>query len=492
MEAGILEPIPRRFRPTRSARLKAVPDRKRPEQGRLIYPAIKLNDACSKPDPTPLPRIPALIRDILGKEWGWTCDIRSWFYHFEVHPDIAAKYFATRDKNGRQYAHVRAAMGWKWMPYIACSTANYVLSRCLKGNGSHGAVWIDDVICASSSRDEAIQTRKRFLDECVKYSIETRDASDVTQLVTAVGTEMDLKTKSWRLTPKWVSKATSLWEQLDTKRQVPADALWGVAGQIAWAAYAGGHPMCVCLDAIRYACRKGVESLDVGKPKAMIPLPRRVRDELRTFMVTVAQNTWRRHAIAPPEGNAIVTDASRSGFGAMFPTAHGTVERSEKVPNALSERHINILEAEAVVGTVKHLKPGSYWAITDNTTVYYNLCTGLGASSLLPTLNRLRQALIAGKVNLFPLWMSTENMAAIGADELSRRGLNMMKTTTSTRKLLECVKRAKRDTMELDPAGAAPIVDVATGSRLTVSSRKDWIHAWKSAQERAASIWGPK
>jgi hypothetical protein len=91
VRAKILVPIPRRYKPTASARLKAVPDRKDARQGRLIYPCIRLNDACRKPDPTPLPRVPALVEQLTNRKWGWSCDIRSWFYHFRMADEVACK-----------------------------------------------------------------------------------------------------------------------------------------------------------------------------------------------------------------------------------------------------------------------------------------------------------------------------------------------------------------------------------------------------------------
>lgn len=442
-DAGILERVPKRHRPTTSACLKAVADRKDPDQGRLIYPCIRLNEMCHPPDQTPLPRVPELIHGVLQQEWAWTCDLRSWFYHFEVSSDVAAKYFTTRDRRGHRYAHVRAAMGWSWMPTIACSTALFLLEQCLS-DSDYGKVWIDDVVCASATKEDAEQSRQKFVRICEQYGVELRDLTPVSQRIDAVGVELNLKRKCWRLQREWIRKMADRWERLDTKRTVQADRLWSMAGNTVWGAYAGGMVMTPFLDAIRYACRHGEKWRKLGKPTRLVPLPRRVRDQLRTAAAEICSNAWR--SFAPPPSsyaNAIVTDASGNGLGALYPSGDDTIIRSWTLAET---EHINILEIRAVTAAIRCVRPGSYWIVTDNQGVYHNLKSGLGAAALLPALNELHEAARSGRVHLFPLWLDTETMAEIGADRPSRRAENEERTVTGRDRLRSCVRRALKET----------------------------------------------
>lgn len=481
VQAGILIPIPRRYKPTSSATLKAVPDRKDGRQGRLIYPCIRLNDNCKRPDPTPLPRVPHLISEALNNSWAWSCDIRSWFYHFEVSDEIAAKYFATRDRHGKQYGHKRAAMGWKWMPFLACSVAQYVLSRCI-GDDSFGTVWIDDVICCSATRAESLRTQRRFQKECMRYQIELRDMTDVSQTLNAVGVEMDLKWKKWRLSEQWQTKMVTKWKAFDTKREVAADALWSVAGSAVWGAYAGGYSFWRFLDSVRYASRVGTAALAKGTPAAQVPLPRSVRDELRSIMCTIGRNEWRQYAPRPRMHDAIVTDASTYGLGFMIPNGADTKIVSSGIPEELRGAHINVLEVEAIVRAVHSLKPGSYWVVTDNTTAFYDIMSGLGATSMLPVLKRLQDALEQRSVTLYPIWIHTEHMAANGADSASRLGYHSSKVVRGRGSLRTCVQQAMNDTRkDLNPSKDPYSTPLPMTLSARQHDRKEWIYVLNSA-----------
>lgn len=487
---GILRRLPKRMRVVASARLKAVPDRKKPELGRLIYPCLKFNDACKRPEPTPLPKIPDLIENLLHKRWAWSCDIKSWFYHFEVAEEVAAKYFTTRDGGGRRYGHVRAAMGWKWMPYLACSTAQYVLSRCMDSE-SYGTVWIDDVICASRTKEHALAAKRRFIEACRRYRIEIRDMTDVCERITAVGLEIDLRGKRWRLSEKWTAKACQKWESMDVVRAVRADALWSMAGNVVWGSYAGGLPLWSVLDGVRYACREGARAMDDGRRSRLVSLPRTVRDAFRSMMLTIGKNEWRQLPVRPKPEDAIVTDASFQGLGMIYPYDRGVRIMSRRLPDDVRGEHINVLEVEAVTEAVKKLKPGHYWVVTDNTSVYYDIQSGLGAPSMIPSLLRLQQALKQHGVSLHPLWLRTQHMAEHGADKASREGRDICEYRRGRGCLRTCVNLAKEDTKTLGTRRGLPatVMSNMLGSRET--TRVDWLRVLKSALEEQPKYGGP-
>jgi hypothetical protein len=248
-----------------------------------------------------------------------------------------------------------------------------------------------------------MSSRAKFIAECKKYNIELRDMTPISTRLQVVGTEIDLRKNAWRLNREWVKRTVTRWEEIDVKRVVSAYRLWGIAGNAVWGAYAGGRPMCHFLDAVRYACQQGNAALMAGDANRLVTLPMEVRDQLRSVMTDIAINQWRTYAKPPTLDNAVVTDASTIGFGAVFKSRLGVTASSATIPKRLCDAHINVLETEAVLRAVREVSPGSYWIITDNTTVYYNLRSGLGARSLLPSMSRLFKTMAERRVCLFPL-----------------------------------------------------------------------------------------
>ena len=272
------------------------------------------------------------------------------------------------------------------------------------------------------------------------------------------------------------------WKTFDTKREVAADALWTVAGGAVWGAYAGAYPYRSFLDSVRYASRVGTTALTNGKPSAQVPLPRSVRDELRSIMCKIGRNEWRCHAPQPRLQDAIVTDASTYGLGIMVPSGACTRIVSSDIPEDLRETHINVLEVEAIVRAVHNLKPGSYWAVTDNTTAFYDIMSGLGATSMLPVLKRLQDALEKRRVTLYPLWIHTRHMAENGADSASRLGFHSSMTIRGRGSLRKCVQQAMDDTRKYlntkqDPC-STPLPKTL---RARQHDRKEWIYVLNSA-----------
>ena len=117
--------------------LRCVPDRKRPELGRVIYPLIATNERSVEPDPAPIPLVPAVIRAVTTHLYRAGADFRGWFHAAWVATPIAMKYFASR-LPARAYAHrhrsvpgagplyaayLSGLMGWCHMPSVMARLA---------------------------------------------------------------------------------------------------------------------------------------------------------------------------------------------------------------------------------------------------------------------------------------------------------------------------------------------------------------------------------
>ncbi|TAK26121.1 MAG: hypothetical protein EPO40_21500 [Myxococcaceae bacterium] len=405
--AGVLVPLPRRCRPIISAPLKAVPDRKDPSVGRLILPACRLNDSCVPPDPCPIPHLPHMIARILENDYIVTADLRSWFFSFSIGRDVADKYFATRGPDGRFYAHVRGAMGWCAMPYIACSVAEAIVQAAAR---SHFAfAWIDDLSIATRSEAAAIVASRR-LERLARFlGAELRDLSAPSRSAVIVGVQVDLAVKAWRLAPQWATKFSEFWASIADEARVPARVAWRAAGYIAWATYALQLPLALTAAGSRMA----METLS-EEPTALVDF-RAISRAFGQLASVIRANPWRRMA-APPT-RTLVTDASPFGLGALVDG------RQLGVPIRHLE-HINALEVAAIAFAIRRSGARSQTVdvIVDNRVVFYCVprWRSLGAGQLHNRICELMRLCMRRKISLRMGWIPTEVMAACGADAASR------------------------------------------------------------------------
>jgi hypothetical protein len=411
VDAGVITPLPRRYRPPISAPLKAVPDRKDPTVGRLILPACRLNDSCRDPDVCPIPRLPEMIHSLLGAEWLITADLRSWFFSFGLSPDVAAKYFATRGPDGRFYAHVRGAMGWSHMPYIACSVADALVKEA--AGSANAFAWIDDLSIGTATRDDALRASAALTRLAAHIGAELRDLTHPARTATIVGVQIDLRYKRWRLDPQWADKFRQLWQGLSTAHRLPARIVWRLAGYVAWATYALQLPL--ALSAL--GSRLAMASIDLP-PDTHID----AREIIRLLEPTAAiacANPWRQ--FAPPPTMTIVTDASLTGLGVV--TRDGQWNCRVKW-----DEHINALEVAAIQFGLSrnNIVDATVNVIVDNRVVFYALMRWRtrGRGQLHDRITRLLRYCTERRVNIRVGWIPTDLMHESGADCASRGELN--------------------------------------------------------------------
>jgi len=456
---GIIKRLPRRIRPYAAAPLKAVADRKLPGVGRLIYPACATNDMCRAPDPCPLPLLPDLIANVLDRRFGFTVDIRSWFYAFTLDEEVAARYFATYDTRGRPYAHVRGPMGFAHMPTLATCVAQAMVEHATANLSAYGVSWIDDVTIVATTYRDASLARQRFVDICRELNVELRDLTPVSQYLSAVGVDLDLRRRRWRLQPTWCAKALA--SPSPAHLPMPIDAILTHAGRIAWAAYAlqiPFTPFVTCLREAGALAQKLVDRTALGSD--LHTLGHDARDAIRRGLTLIRCNPWRKHAAREPT-RTVVTDASLTGFGLMFERRGVVVEQSIPSGKACGRSfdHITVREAVALRLAVMHRSHANRTVrcITDNAALYWILRQQRAPRNLAMTteISRLLRWCYRSRTTLVPMWLRTDNMALYGADAASRVAVPRTATVSSDR-LAACVRLAERDTSVLTAGCALP------------------------------------
>lgn len=450
-DAGILVPLARRYVPRFCAPLKAVADRKAAGVGRLIYPACKVNDACRRPDRCPLPFLPDMIHGVLGYRFGWTCDIRSWFYSFTLGVSVASEYFCTHDGGGRPYAHVRGPMGFSHMPTLATCVAQAMVDEVLQGVRGCGYAWIDDITVVAETKTAAEEAQRKFIALAAALSVELRDMTPVSQHIAAVGIEFDLAGSKWRLQESWCKKAVAAW--VPSGRMLARDFMQQ-AGRAAWAAYALQLPMLPFRVALKRAGQV-VDSLLSGDlhGESPVAVSVAVQEELSACRSLLQQNPWRCERRGPTR--IVVTDASEGGIGMLFSEGGRCVELAVPAGDVTaehSEEAIAVKEAVAMrIAVCRDSHVGKVvTCVTDNSALFWVLRTLRSPRSdgMARELRRMFAWCFERGTTLLPLWLSTEKMSSGGADAASRSPTPYRRSVSAMR-LAECVREAELDTMRM-------------------------------------------
>jgi hypothetical protein len=390
--------------------------------------------------------------------FGFTADLRSWFYAFPVDREVAARYFTTFDTAGAPYAHVRGPMGFSHMPTLATSVAQAIVDYSIQDLEAYGCAWIDDVTIVAKSANDAEIARQRFMRIAAFLNIEVRELTDVSTSVQAVGIDFDLNKTRWRLLSTWVKKVLD--SDLPRREALSLDRLLVEAGRAAWAAYALQIPLLPFADALR-AAGDAASRIIAGScfAETQVPISARAYEALVMSRALIKRNPWRARAPAPRF--TVVSDASNSGIGLLYEHGARCVEQavSNERAGIPSAAHITIREAIALrlaVCKPQHANAG-VTCITDNSALFWLLRRGRAPRSTLLH-NEIRELLrwcFSHRVTLFPLWISTTNMAHFGADEASRALCDEKKYVSKSR-LRECVNHGRFDTATLTAGCKTP------------------------------------
>lgn len=381
-EARVVEPVARLAPGAFTCALRLVPDRKAGRRARVIFPLCPLNDACRRPPPTPTPRLHDLIADILARDWAVTADLRGWFFSLEVPRAVAVRYFGLQGPRGPAVAR-RGLLGWSHMPSMMARVALAMSAQAEKHSRPHSPltrrVWIDNFVVGGSDPDDLRAFTRKLRDVAAHIKAELHEETAPARRVVAVGVEMDLRGKRWRLNPAFPQKFAALADTVDAQRRLPVVAVWRAAGAAVWTAFALALPLVWVDSALRYVAALTAR-FQAGSVTAdtLVPYPRAVRDAVRAAATQACRNPWRAFTVGV--SRPVFSDACGSGgCGAVVPAEHGYAEVAWTDD---PRQHINVLEARAALGALLRSSPpprlSAVPVVLDSTCAAHQFARGRG------------------------------------------------------------------------------------------------------------------
>ena len=219
---------------------------------RLVIDGTPINRVSLKPLPMNLPKLHFVLEGAGRFKFGFTIDAISWFYQFEIHPEIR-KYFGLmfNRRRGRPYFRrfCRMAMGWLNAPCIGQRTSLALLRETasrLQQNHQIDAyfstVWLDNFIFAADDVITLETILKVFLEVCFEANVQLHPPTPITTSIVILGFVVDLKTRSISHTDKWKSKVDDLFTSLTTSTPSLRD-LARIVGCFVWTSFARRHPL---------------------------------------------------------------------------------------------------------------------------------------------------------------------------------------------------------------------------------------------------------
>ena len=352
--------------------------------GRFIVDARPINRAQAPPPDMGLPRMSAIIREVLRNDIAAKTDGVSYFYQFALAPGIRP-YFKARLASGRgRYTELqlkRMPMGWKYAPTIAQHVSDFLVGGC-------GRAWLDDFIILGSD-STFTDHRRTFLDRLDRYNVEVddRDLHGSNRLA-ALGLDFDLAAKRFRLDPAWVDK------RLPVLQQYLADARAGVQrstreflevmGVLIWASYVREIPLWAyaeCLAALS-AAASNAPDLD-----SAYQCPEYCHQNLATWIDNVRLNEWTSPVDQPPTYNDFVFSDASSTVAAFIKVCGDQITAGEawSLP---PEQKIFLSEVEAICRGAAHARLPSTLFGTGNQAAHYAMRKGHSSSYVANVLLR--------------------------------------------------------------------------------------------------------
>lgn len=384
---------------------------------RFIIDCRPLNDIWVNDLPCVLPRIDAVVNEVLARQFASTCDARSFFYQLRLarilSECVTVKIAAIRGAHQLLFT-TKVPMGLHVAPPVAQHAATAVLDA--SGpvpDGAWRAAYIDNFVFAADDAETAQAMLNDFIITAAHYNLELKEPENATQHIKILGIYFDL-----------AEGVASLDD--DKKKEMvdfappttPRDVLraWG---SVAFANYAlGGRPLCFYdgpLRVLRQACSIG---LRVGWDSPFVPpwresaqLLRDAAAQTRTRALVEAQRC------APAIRTIAWTDASENFLAAVL-QRDGAADEPEpqlQIPvDGAWGVGIFVLEMAAVAHAVLTWSPDA--VATDNTAVHRAIIKGYSTVPAANALLRLIFSAVQGR-QLYVAWVPTDRQRA---DPLSR------------------------------------------------------------------------
>lgn len=384
---------------------------------RFIIDCRPLNDIWVNDLPCVLPRIDAVVNELLVRRFASACDAKSFFYQLRLprilSECISVKVAAIRGEHQLLFT-TKVPMGLHVAPPVAQHTATAVQDAAGPvPAGAWRCAYIDNFVFAADDAETAQAMLDDFLIAAAHYNLELKEPENATQHITVLGVHFDL------------AEGVASLEDDKKKEMVdfalpttPRDVLraWG---SIAFANYAlGGRPLCFYdgpLRVLRQACSVGLRA---GWDSPFAPpwgesaqLLRDAAAQTRTRAVVEAQRR------EPAIRTIAWTDASETFLAAVL-QRDGAADEPEPQLQIPVDRAwgvgIFVLEMAAVAHAVLTWSPDA--VATDNTAVHRAIIKGYSTVPAANALLRLIFTAVQGR-QLYVAWVPTDRQRA---DPLSR------------------------------------------------------------------------
>lgn len=384
---------------------------------RFIIDCRPLNDIWVNDLPCVLPRIDAVVNELLARRFAATCDAKSFFYQLRLPPIlsecISVKVAAIRGAHQLLFT-TKVPMGLHVAPPVAQHAATAVLDAAGPvPDGAWRAAYIDNFVFAAGDAETAQAMLNDFLVAAAHYNLELKEPENATQHIKILGVHFDLAEGVASLDDDKQKEMVDF-----PPPTTPRDVLraWG---SVAFANYAlGGRPLCFYdgpLRVLRQACSVG---LRVGWDTPFAPpwgesaqLLRDAAAQTRTRALVVAQRS------APAIRSIAWTDASENFLAAIL-QRDGAADEPEPQLQIPVDRAwgvgIFVLEMAAVAHAVLTWSPDAI--ATDNTAVHRAIIKGYSTVPAANALLRLIFSAVQGR-QLYVAWVPTDRQRA---DPLSR------------------------------------------------------------------------
>ena len=378
-----------------------------------------LNTHQGDPPSFSLPSPIRIIETILSCELGFVTDFSAWFHQHWISPDISP-FFALR-VNSSPYLCSRLAQSWKFSPCIAQGSSSILVHDHDYPNAT-SLSWIDDNFFGDSSESPLSIRRNNFLERCSKAHAKIGAISDISDHVTYVGLELNLKEKKWRIKSTWAEKLLVFFSSLSLSKEyphAPAQVLWILLGSFLWFLRCSHRPLALLDPLISQAIDISPHLIDESISWTdIISFWPSVVSCCLSLISLVEKNVWRSvpHPLPfSPSSHFLFSDASLSGGAVVFDnkviwsttwdfdTAHTDIMYLETLAWAAGTRLIPSLGISSAV------------TVIDNEALYFSL---LKTRSKNPKVNAVLSDVClwaeSKHLLLFAGWISTTLMPADG------------------------------------------------------------------------------
>ncbi|TAK56824.1 hypothetical protein EPO17_03640 [Patescibacteria group bacterium] len=362
------------------------------ETARFVYNGTAFDDLLDEAVGDTVPKFHINTRDFIiiflsGFLFMSTCDVKSMFYQFSVHP-MLRRFFGIVTDSGIDVLCV-LPMGITFSPVFAQTMMEYLIAVALRRaahrlRGRHRVVvWIDNVIILTELADDDVIIREA-LDAVFGHVGLVTKGWDTPHAVPkndcVIGLCVDLEHQRVSPSRKSIEKLDKALQKF-IDRPTPAN-FFRVTGIEMWFAYAGAMPLCFLSD-LMAAIRNQARETAYGTPlwhtpsDALASVIDVVRDAANRLRDVVVVGDQRR----PEATTQISSDASTQLIAAL---QRRSSNNAFIMP--LLSHHRLILPAELLAGAIASVllvRPRASWEwSTDNTSAKHAIAKGHTASAI--------------------------------------------------------------------------------------------------------------